>query len=60
MDVGTYLIVSKSDLDFELVWHDELICLNRVIVVLLLLSHLEVLLSHHLLLLLLLLGLELL
>ena len=31
------LVVGKTDLHFELVWHDELVSLNRVIVVLLLL-----------------------
>ena len=44
------LVIGEADLNFELVWHNEFISLNRIIVVLLLLSHLVTLL-HHLLLL---------
>ena len=47
------LVISQSNLDFELVWHDELISLNGVVVILLLLNNLKVFLAHHLLLLLL-------
>ena len=40
------LVVGEADLDFELVGHDELVSLNRVIIVLLLLSDLVTLLHH--------------
>ena len=46
------LIVSKSNLNFELVWHNKFIRFNRVIVVLLLtILDLVAILLHHLLLL---------
>ena len=44
------LVVSEADLNFELVWHDEFVSFDRIVVILLLFSHLVPLLAHHLLL----------
>ena len=45
-----HLVVGEADLHLELVGHDELVGLDRIVVVLLLLSYLVAFLLHHLLL----------
>ena len=42
-----HLVVSQTDLDLELVWHHELVSLDRVVVVGWLLSDLITFLAHH-------------